>query len=124
MVWREHRYLLTDCYFCMTSILGFSSKSKHTIRYPNIPSHNESSPIPVPLENYILQPEMVLECFKPPSGALTSAADDEQYLVDLINRQSNFITQPYLNDIIQDLKLPKNKNKLFVLRLQLWNLRN
>lgn len=38
MVWREPRCHLTDCYFCMTSIVGFSSKSKHKIQYPDIPS--------------------------------------------------------------------------------------
>ncbi|GBM78502.1 hypothetical protein AVEN_107667-1, partial [Araneus ventricosus] len=48
MVWREPRCHLTDCYFCMSSTVGFSRKISTQIQYPNIPSpvrpvpHNES----------------------------------------------------------------------------------
>ncbi|GBL75061.1 hypothetical protein AVEN_243844-1 [Araneus ventricosus] len=78
MVWREPRCHLTDCYFCMTSTVGFSRKSKHTIQYPNILSavrpvpHNESLPIPVAPKTYTLQPEMDLEDFEPQPGPSTS----------------------------------------------------
>ncbi|GBO32041.1 hypothetical protein AVEN_51054-1 [Araneus ventricosus] len=49
MVWREPRCLLTDCYFCMTSTVRFSSKSKHTI-HPNMPSAARQ----VPINEYLL----------------------------------------------------------------------
>lgn len=60
-VWREPRCYITDCYFCMTSTVGLSRKSKQIIQYPNIPSilrpvlHNKFLPILVPLIIYRLK---------------------------------------------------------------------
>jgi len=53
MAWREPRDHDSDCYFCMTKITGCSTKNKHKIQYPDIPSairpvlHDETMPIPV-----------------------------------------------------------------------------
>ncbi|GBN56288.1 hypothetical protein AVEN_10772-1 [Araneus ventricosus] len=44
MVCREPRCLFTDCYFCMTSTVIFSSKSKNTI-HPDMPSATRRVPI-------------------------------------------------------------------------------
>ena len=38
MVWREQANHVDDCYFCMTDVAGFCSKSKRNIKYPNLPS--------------------------------------------------------------------------------------
>jgi len=38
MVWREPTDHVSDCYFCLTSITGVTAKSKHTVRYPDLPS--------------------------------------------------------------------------------------
>jgi len=52
MVWREPQDHLSDCYFCITQIKRISSKSKHTIKYPILPSamrpvpHSEDLSIP------------------------------------------------------------------------------
>jgi len=37
MVWREPQDHSWDCYFCITQIKGISSKSKHTVKYQNLP---------------------------------------------------------------------------------------
>ena len=34
VVWREQSDHVTDCYFCMTAIRGFSRKNKSKISYP------------------------------------------------------------------------------------------
>ena len=43
----------SDCYFCLTNTKGITSKSKHTLEYPNLPSaiirrvpHSEDLPVP------------------------------------------------------------------------------
>ncbi|GBN10990.1 hypothetical protein AVEN_13653-1 [Araneus ventricosus] len=128
MVWREPRCHLTDCYFCMTSAVGFNRKSKHTIQYPNIPSvirpvlHNESLPIPVPPpQTYTLLPETDLEDFESQPGPSTST-DDEEYPADLVHRQPHLVTQPEMNDLVRDLELPKRKSQLLGSRLLQWDL--
>jgi len=37
MVWREPQDHSSDCYFCITQIKGTNSKSKHTVKYQNLP---------------------------------------------------------------------------------------
>ncbi|KAK4880623.1 hypothetical protein RN001_008769 [Aquatica leii] len=129
MVWREPRCHLTDCYFCMTSTVGFSSKSKHTIQNPNIPSalrpvcHNDTLPIPEPPNTYTLEPEIDLKDSEPPPGASNDTFnDDEGYSADLVSREPHLLTQSELNDLVRDLQLPKTKSELLGSRLQQWNL--
>jgi hypothetical protein len=63
MVWREPKDHLTDCYFCLTKIAGHTSKSKHTIVYPSIPSalrpvkHYDSLPVIKPPQQWALHEE-------------------------------------------------------------------
>jgi hypothetical protein len=53
MAWREPKDHSSDC-FCTTNIKGISRKSKHTVKYPNLPSavrpvpHSEGLPVPHP----------------------------------------------------------------------------
>ena len=48
MVWREQANRVDDCYFCMINVAGFSSRSKGSIKYPNLPS--AIRPIPLSAE--------------------------------------------------------------------------
>ena len=52
MIWREPTDHVTDCYFCLTNIKGFSKKIKPKIVYPSFQSvlkpvpHGTDIPIP------------------------------------------------------------------------------
>jgi len=76
MVWREPQDHSSDCYFCITQIKGISSKSKHTVKYPNLPSamrpvpHNEDLCIPHPPTHLTIEDESEHE-------AATEVPDEE-----------------------------------------------
>nr|CAH7733771.1 unnamed protein product [Callosobruchus chinensis] len=114
MVWREPRCHLTDCYFCMTSTVRFSSKSKHTIQYPNVPS--ALRPVPHKTEMELKDSELQ------PGASNDTSTDDEEYSADSVSRQPHLLTQAELDDLIRDLELPKTKSQLLGSRLQQWNL--
>jgi len=54
MVWKEPEDHSSDCHFCLTNVTGITSKSKHTVQYPDLPSamrpvpHSEELPVPQP----------------------------------------------------------------------------
>jgi len=57
VVWTDHTNHFSDCYFCLTRITGVTAKSKHTVRYPSLPStmrpvpHSAELPVPKPPTN-------------------------------------------------------------------------
>ena len=67
MVWRESQDHLSDCYFCITQMKEISSKSKSTVKYPNLPSamrpvpHSENLPIPHTPTHLTLEEESELK---------------------------------------------------------------
>jgi hypothetical protein len=113
----------------MTSTVGLSRKSKHTIQYYNIPSalrpvpHNEALPIPVPPKTYTVEPETDMKEFEPQPGlSYDTFTDDDECSADSTHRRPHLLTQLELNDLIRDLELPKSKSQLLGSRLQQWNL--
>jgi hypothetical protein len=54
---REPKYHSSNCYFRLTNVTGVTSKSKHAVKYPDMPSatrpiaHSEELPVPKPPEN-------------------------------------------------------------------------
>ena len=122
MVWREQANHVEDCYFCMTNVAGFSSKSKGNIKYPNLPSAitpiPHSAELPPPL--FTSLPEVVDE----PESSTTerSSLEDDGYEPLADYRSPILITQAFLNDLIRDLNLPKESAELLGSRLQHNNL--
>jgi hypothetical protein len=62
-VWRDPLYHLSDCSFRTTQIKGVSSKSKHAVKYPNLPfamkpvPQGKDLPIPHPATQLTVEDE-------------------------------------------------------------------
>eukprot|EP00731_Ephydatia_muelleri_P006654 Em0003g902a len=122
MIWREQKDHVTDCYFCLTNVSGFSAKNKKSIEYPILPSairpvpHDDSLPIPEPPEKWSL--DEIAE------GAamhhLSTDSDIDPDFVPHMSGEPHLITQSELNDLVRDLGLSKAKAELLGSRLQGW----
>ena len=122
MVWREQENHVDDCYFCMTNVAGFSSKSKGSIKYPYLLSAirpiPHSADLPPPL--FTSLPELVDEPVS--STSEESFLEDNCYEPLADNKSPILITQAFLNDLVRDLNLPKESAELLGSRLQHNNL--
>ena len=120
MIWREQKDHVTDCYFCLTNVSGFSAKNKKSIEYPNLPSamrpvpHDESLPFPKPPDEWTLdEPDEETEIHG------TGSDIDPDYEPCSLD-DPHLITQSELNDLVRDLGLSKAKAELLGSRLQEW----
>ena len=126
MIWREPKDHASDCYFCLTNISGITSKSKHTVQYPNLPSalrpvpHSEELPMPEPPKNITLSDDESVD-------EKIDQIDDDMNLdptfeVDCSSNQPHLLSQGDVNDLVRDLNLSKKKAELLCSRLKGWNL--
>jgi len=83
--------------------------------------HTEDIPVPVPLQQYILdwddEPTEKREKTTQPSKST-----DADFTADLQSNEYHRIIQEELDNLIRALDLPKCKAELLRLRLQQWNL--
>lgn len=122
MVWREPKDHSSDCYFCLTNTTGITSKSKHTLKYPNIPSairpvlHSDDLPIP----NHPVS----IDINENPSSEEDQNEDhsDRHDPSFEVSNEPHLLTQGDLNDLVRDLHLSKNQAELLGSRLKGWNL--
>jgi hypothetical protein len=128
MVWMEPKEHSSDCYSCLTNITGITSKSKHTVKYPNAPSamrpvpHNEVLPIPKPPANVIVDDE----------DSATDEADleqigetfdcDSKFEANCSSSKPHLLIQGDLNDLERYLNLSKKEAEILASRLKGWNL--
>ena len=125
VVWREQSDHVTDCYFCMTAIRGFSRKNKSKISYPVCKSaikpvsHSPDLPVSQP-------PAEKKDSLSVNAGKSTSTGSEEEPIeLDPSFQHVSaplFINQERLNDLVRDLYLSKEKAEILGSRLQQWNL--
>ena len=125
MIWREPKDHSSDCYFCLTKIKGITSKSKHTVVYPNLQSamrpvpNCEELPIPKAPEHVTLDEESSYS-----DGNKEEKETDfgDTNFEESSSSEPHLLTQEDLNDLIRDLKLSKIQSELLGSRLKGWNL--
>lgn len=123
MVWREPSDHSTDCYFCLNSIAGMSSKTKKQVDYPNVPSairpvpHSDDLPVP---PNPLSGANEDLSSASSKDGDIEDQSDEA--FVPHDDKEPHLITQDELSDLIRDLNLTKTQSEILGSRLQQWNL--
>lgn len=129
MIWREPLDHITDCYFCLTNISGITSKSKHTVKYPNIPSalkpvpHSTELPVPEPPQNMTSsEDETTAEEVNKEGFAGENIDLDPTFEPESSSSSPHFLSQEDLNDLVRDLNLSKKQGELLGSRLKDWNL--
>ena len=125
MVWREQSDHVTDCYFCMTSIKGFSRKNYTKIFYPVCRS--AIKPVPHGPDLFVPQPPTVKEDIVSVDEPASTGSKSEEDLIEsdpLFQHESAplLINQERLNDLVRDLYLSEEKAEVLGSRLQQWNL--
>lgn len=122
MQWREPKNHVDDCYFCLTTLKGFSKKSKHSVKYANVSSVS----MPLPHSPDIPVPKRFSS-----SSSLSSFMEEEdeagpsnsgEVFVDEKSTEPHLINQSELNDLVRDLDLTKEKSEILGSRLKQWNL--
>ena len=125
MVWREPQHHSSHYYFCITRIKGVSIKSKHTIKYPNLPSsmrpvpHSEDLPRSHHSTHLTLEDELEHEAA---TEVPYEERDDPTFETSTSSCEPHLLTQGELNDIVRDLKLFKTQAELLGSRLKGRNL--
>ena len=116
MVWREPQDHSSDCYFCITQIKGISSKSKHTVKYPNLASAMRPVPysedLPIPHSPTHLTPEDESE-HEAATEFPKEEQDDATFETSTSSCEPHLLTQGELNDLVWDLELSIKTGQTF-----------
>ena len=130
MIWGEPTDHVTNCYFCIVLSIdhGITKKRTQSIQYPNIPSvlrlvpHGEVLPVPDPPTNIPTEFSDDNDANDNIEASEPSTLEDVTFLPTAVDNDPHQISQNELNDLVQDLELPKSKAELLGSRLQQWNL--
>jgi len=106
----------SDCYFSLTSITGITSKSEHTVKYPDMApamrpiSQSEELPVPKPLENLTFS-DNNSDSDDHGQQEWANGDCDPTFEASSSSYESSLLTQGDLNGLVHDLNMSK-KNKL------------
>ena len=125
MVWREQSDHVTDYYFCMTAIRGFSQKNKSKISSSVCKS--AIKPVPHSPDFPVPQPSTEKEDSLSVNACESISIESEKEPIELDSSFQHesaplFINQERLNDLVPDFYLSKEKAGILGSRLQQWNL--
>ena len=104
MIWREQTDHISDCYFCMTSVKGFSKKNKHKIEYPNLTSAMR----PVPHCDEIEVPVPPVSLCETSTETDSNSSEDNTHDEYVADSKPKLMSQFDLDDLVRDLDLPKD----------------
>lgn len=129
MMWRDPVNHETNCYICLTDVVGLSGRKRHNVKYATVNSVSlpvpHSEDLPIPLSPFMDTPELpddeegdeeIDVCFVEDRPEI----DDPLYIPD--TEQPHPLTQGDLNDLVRDLYLTKSASELLASRLQQWSL--
>lgn len=128
MIWREPKDHFTDCYFCLTNIKGITSKTKYTVKYPNLQSairpvlHNAEFPVPVYADTTLSDNDNSDSDLTQIHNDSDENKNDPTYEASSCSSEPYFPNQQDLNDLIRDLNLSKQQAEVLTSRLKGWNL--
>ena len=115
MIWREQTNHVSDCYFCMTNVHGFSTKNKQNIQYPNLPS--AMRPVPHGADVEIPLPPTTLDEQSTESESSSMEANNDDSDAASYSGTPKLMSQSDLDDLVRDLDLPKESAELLGSRL-------
>ena len=117
---------ISDWYFCLTNITGVTAKSRHIVKYSNLPTamrpvpHSAELPVSKPPTNMALRES---ESIDEDVGKANNNMDcDPKFAGVCPSIQPYLLTQWALNDIIRHLNLSKKQAEHLGSRLKGWNL--
>lgn len=124
MLWSEAINHVNDCYFCVTNVRGMKKCNRSSWNYPDLASarrprpHSDTVPIPI-YQGPQAELGGVEEHLGEDTAPESDAEADELYVREEVPQKFD---QPELNDLIRDLRLPKESAELLASRLKEKNL--